>query len=236
MFSRVPARLLEETRPFPGGHAHPPYRLKRSSRRRSLALRVSEAGEIVVNAPLRLAQRRIDEFLTHHGEWIAERLSQARARAFSWQQGVQLPWLGGSLTLAWTPGRTRREGETLYCRQPGDPAGEVLRWYQRQARPLLTEYLARHARIAGLALPPPLRLSNARTRWGSLSAKGVVSLNWRLVKAAPELIDYVVCHELAHFRQRNHSPAFWREVEVLFPDWRAARTRLRQDGRTLFQF
>lgn len=235
MFSRAPARLLEETRPFPGGHAHPPYRLKRSSRRRSLALRVSAAGEIVVNAPWRMAQGRIDEFLARHGDWIAEHLRQARAMAFSWQEGMELPWLGGRLMLAWTPGRTRREGETLFCREQADPASEVLRWYKQQARPLLLERLARHASRAGVALPP-LRLSDARTRWGSLSAKGVVSLNWRLVKAAPELIDYVICHELAHFRQRNHSPAFWREVEILYPDWRAARARLRRDGRDLFRF
>jgi predicted metal-dependent hydrolase len=80
------------------------------------------------------------------------------------------------------------------------------------------------------------RLSDARSRWGSLSAKGVVGLNWRLVKASTAEMDYVICHELAHFRQRNHAPAFWREVAALCPDHEAARRQLRQNGKLYFQF
>ena len=63
-----------------------------------------------------------------------------------------------------------------------------------------------------------------------------MSLNWRLLKAGPEQLDYVICHELAHFRQRNHSPAFWREVALLFPEWKQVRGELRLDGRLYFQF
>jgi predicted metal-dependent hydrolase len=83
---------------------------------------------------------------------------------------------------------------------------------------------------------PAWRLSDARTRWGSLSAKGVVSLNWRLIKASREEIDYVICHELAHFRHRNHSAAFWREVGRLCPDYPAVRARLRACNSLYFQF
>ncbi len=227
-----------ETRPFPG--LHPPYILRRSSRRRSLALRVSEAGEIVVNAPLRLSQREIDGFLHKHADWISARLQAAREHRFEWQDGALLPCLGGQLQLRLLdqpgPARARQDGAALLCNAPpAQVSALVLRWYQRNARALLGERLAHHAARAGLAMPP-LRLSNARTRWGSNSAKGVVSLNWRLLKTPPETIDYVICHELAHFRQRNHSPAFWREVEVLFPDWKRVRAELRQNGRLYFQF
>jgi predicted metal-dependent hydrolase len=227
-----------ETRPFPG--AHPPYVLRRSSGRRSLALRISAAGEIVVNAPLRLSQREIDGFLHKHADWIDARLRAAREHRFDWQDGAPLPYLGGNLQLRLLdqpgPARARRDGVSLLCNAtPEQAAILVPRWYQREARALLGERLAHHAARAGLAMPP-LRLSNARTRWGSLSAKGVVSLNWRLLKAPLEAIDYVICHELAHFRQRNHSAAFWREVAVLFPDWKKIRAELRQNGRLYFQF
>ena len=100
---------------------------------------------------------------------------------------------------------------------------------------VLAERLAWHAARLGRDTPP-LRLSDARTRWGSLSPGGVVSLNWRLAKAGQEEIDYVVCHELAHFRQRNHSPAFWREVAALFPDYVCVRARLKANGRRYFEF
>lgn len=232
------ATRSEETRLFPG--EHPPYILRRSSGRRSLALRISAAGEIVVNAPLRLSQREIDGFLHKHAAWVGARLQAAREHRFEWRSGVLLPYLGDNLTLHLLdqpgPARARRDGECLFCNAaPEQAALLVPRWYQREARALLGERLAHHAARAGLAMPP-LRLSNARTRWGSNSAKGVISLNWRLLKASAETIDYVICHELAHFRQRNHSAAFWREVATLFPEWQKSRDELRQNGRHYFQF
>jgi hypothetical protein len=69
-----------------------------------------------------------------------------------------------------------------------------------------------------------------------LSAKGVVSLSWRLVKAGTDEIDYVICHELAHFRHRDHSAAFWREVAALFPEYQSMRARLRRHGARYMAF
>jgi len=205
-----------------------------------LALRVSERGEIAVNAPLRLPQTEIDRFLLRHADWLRERLAAARPDAIQWQSGLVLPWQGGALNLVVHAAAGRPsvslQGDELFC-AAGEHAIEatIRHWYQRQARALLAERLAHHAARAGLLLPP-LRLSDARTRWGSLSPKGVVSLNWRLIKARPEQIDYVICHELAHFRQRNHSPLFWREVGILFPDYALVRASLRRDGRRYFEF
>jgi predicted metal-dependent hydrolase len=221
---------------LPGGALQ--CRLRLSNRRRTLALRVSAAGEVVVNAPRRLATEEIERFLRQHADWISERLAAVRAEAFAWQEGAALPLRGETLRLhiAESGGGALLRGEQLVCGGSAERiAAEVLRWYQRQARAILLERLAYHADRAGLA-PPPMRLSNARTRWGSLSAKGVVSLNWRLIKASPEELDYVICHELAHFRQRNHSPAFWREVGLLFPDYLRVRAKLRQQGRLYFAF
>lgn len=234
------SRIKEERLDFSLGAQVLQCRLRRSPRRRGLALQVSEAGEVVINAPLRLAQRDIHGFLHKHSDWISARLQAAREHRFEWRDGAPLPYLGGHLQLRLLdqpgPARARQDGEFLLCNAtPAQASALVLRWYQRNARALLGERLAHHADRAGRN-PPPLRLSNARTRWGSLSAKGVVSLNWRLLKARPEQIDYVICHELAHFRQRNHSKAFWREVEALFPDWKKVRAELRQNGRLYFQF
>ncbi|MEW5770117.1 MAG: SprT family zinc-dependent metalloprotease [Pseudomonadota bacterium] len=214
-------------------------RLRRSARRRSLALRVSESGEVVVNAPLRMPEGVIMGFVGKHLDWIRGRQQEAASHAAGWGDGMQLPYLGGMLTLRLLPAAragVARVGDELHCHAaPAQAEAAVQRWYQRGARELLAARLAHHAARAGRDTPP-LRLSGARTRWGSLSPKGVVSLNWRLVKAGLEEIDYVICHELAHFRQRNHSPAFWREVETLFPAWATARRRLRENARVYFQF
>jgi len=247
LFVRKQRRAIrqEETRPLP---FHPPlahdhgqtYRLKRSSARRTLVLRVSEAGEIAVNAPLKLAQTDIDLFLSRNADWLRQRLAAVTRSDVQWRTGVVLPWQGGGLNLVVleTAGRSqvRLQGDTLIC-TGGEVRIEaaVRHWYQRQARVLLAERLAHHAARAGLPLPP-MRLSDARTRWGSLSSKGVVSLNWRLIKASREALDYVVCHELAHFRQRNHSAAFWREVALLFPDYLSVRASLKRNGRHYFEW
>jgi len=235
-----PAVRLEETLPLEiSGGAHT-YRLKRSSARRTLALRVSERGEIAVNAPLKLPQPEIDRFLLRHADWLRERLAAVRSDGVQWHTGVVLPWQGGSLNLvvqaaAGRPG-VRLQGDELFC-AAGEHAIEaaIRQWYQQQARALLAERLAHHAARAGLSLPT-MRLSDARTRWGSLSPKGVVSLNWRLIKASPDELDYVICHELAHFRQRNHSAAFWREVAILFPAYQQVRAQLRREGHGYFAF
>ncbi len=236
---RAPTRV-EETLPLPIAGNNAVYLLKRSSARRTLALRVTDQGEIAVNAPLRLPQHDVDRFLQRHADWLKERLEKARTCVFTWCDGAELPWLGGSLTLVLiAPGgrpAVRREADRLLCAAGESAVGAVVsHWYKCEARALLAERLDHHAARAGRATPP-LRLSDARTRWGSLSPKGVVSLNWRLAKASPAEIDYVICHELAHFKQRNHSPAFWREVAALFPDYAGVRADLRGNGRRYFEF
>jgi predicted metal-dependent hydrolase len=215
-------------------------RLRRSARRRTLALQVNAGGELLVSAPLRMPEGVIQGFVGKHLAWIRARQREAGSWIMRWEEGARLPYLGDELALRLIPadGRVQvwQTGAELHCRAPAAQVEDAIRlWYQRTARTLLAERLAHHAARLGRPMPP-LRLSNARSRWGSLSAKGVVSLNWRLLKAAPEEIDYVICHELAHFRQRNHSPAFWCEVEALFPAAQAVRARLRQNGRVYFQF
>jgi hypothetical protein len=77
-----------------------------------------------------------------------------------------------------------------------------------------------------------LSLSSAATRWGSANANGSVRLHWRLIEHSLATIDYVVVHELAHLREMNHGPRFWRLVESVLPDYREARLRLRRAGHT----
>jgi predicted metal-dependent hydrolase len=251
------ARHEEEARIELAGR-HFPYTLKRSSARRTLALRVQESGTIVVNAPLRLPQGHVEAFIRQHVDWLMQRLAR-RPEALVWRDGLRLPFLGGALRLTHRgvagPPPTQLsllfeetaesvaegdspiiEGDRLICSgSRGGLEALVIDWYQAQAEAYLGQRLAVLCREQGRGLPS-WRLSDARGRWGSLSAKGVVGLNWRLIKAIPAAIDYVICHELAHFRHRDHSPAFWREVERLRPGFAAARAHLKEHGRRYFEF
>jgi predicted metal-dependent hydrolase len=103
---------------------------------------------------------------------------------------------------------------------------KVLQWYKKQA---LTDFSRRLSLFATkLGVPtPPLFLSNARSRWGSCNSRKEIRLNWRLLQAPPHIINYVVCHELAHLKEMNHSAKFWAVVASIFPDYKAAEKELK---------
>lgn len=211
------------------------YLLKRSSARRSIALKVNSQGLAQVNAPLAMPLPRIEAFLFRNADWLQAQLA-GRVAAFAWAEGTLLPYLGAEIRLEHSPVAAPAclDGDRLVCGAAGVEAA-VTGWYRTQARQVLGDRLAAECRRLGLPMPA-WRLSDARSRWGSLSAKGVVGLNWRLVKASPAEIDYVICHELAHFRHRNHSPAYWREVARLCPDYAASRARLRAESARYMAF
>jgi hypothetical protein len=118
----------------------------------------------------------------------------------------------------------------------------------RLGLPPVTEAAARrHVRAAAAAIAEreaPLlrvefariRIAGQRTRWGSCSSRGTLSFNWRLALAPPEVLDYVVVHELCHLREANHSPRFWALVDAARPDWRVQRAWLREFGAELLAY
>ncbi len=76
---------------------------------------------------------------------------------------------------------------------------------------------------------------NQRSRWGSCSARGTISLNWRLIQTPPFVRDYIILHELMHRREMNHSKRFWAHVELVYPEWREAERWLKENAKLLRQ-
>jgi predicted metal-dependent hydrolase len=213
------------------------YTLRRDRRR--LALRIDERG-LAVGAPPGVALAEIEAFICAHGAWVLEKLAayaaQDARRHLPIHDGARLPLLGDELSIRVTPGANRAffaERELwLAARAGADLAALARRALMRRAyehfQPRLAEMCAR------LGLPAPrLRLSSARTRWGSCSPRSGIRLNWRLIHLDPRLIDYVIAHEAAHLVELNHSARFWRLVANLYPDWHAAREALRREGARL---
>ena len=100
-----------------------------------------------------------------------------------------------------------------------------MQWYRRHAAVHFAQRVQYFSTRLAVAAPR-VRLSNARTRWGSCNAAGEVRLNWRLMQAAGPVIDYVAAHEVAHLKVPSHSTRFWRTVERLYPDYEAAKAEL----------
>lgn len=215
------------------------YELRRSQRR-TIGLSIDHRG-LRIGAPSRARIGDIENLIHQHGQWVLDKLAAWRDRPAATRlavaDGTVVSVLGEPLTIAFTSlGRARWQfgPSTLYLRvAPGDDANALLEAALREkARAVFAERLAHHAPRLGVPVPP-LRLSSARTRWGSCSHRGGIALNWRLVLMPLQVVDYVVCHELAHLKEMNHSPRFWSVVEQLCPDWQALRRELRQQARLI---
>ncbi len=130
----------------------------------------------------------------------------------------------------------RREAEGLVVavsRRCALSPEEVLEeWLQAQARADLTLRVALRGREMG-QVPRRLSVRGQKTRWGCCTGRGTVTFNWRLVMAPPEVLDYVVVHELAHLTEPHHRPPFWLRVEAFCPEWRRWRQWLRDFGSRL---
>lgn len=225
------------------------YELRRA-RRRSIGFVVGPEG-LSVSAPRWVGVGEIEAALHEKEGWIlrklheqAERARRMQAARIEWRDGAQLPYLGEPLSMLLDPrcaGAVLRSAEdtlpgvprrTLHLGLPQHAAPAQMRelvqgWLQRQARGIFEERCALLAPRLGVQVRR-IALSSATTRWGSASADGSIRLHWRLVHFALPVIDYVVTHELAHLREMNHSPAFWRAVRSVLPDYEQARSALRQ--------
>ncbi len=206
-----------------------------------------------VAVPARTASRVVREFVEKRARWIVRTAAAeaVRPEPLRFVTGETLPYLGEQLRIVdsgqWTVNsRARRvtvtqDGWGLRIAAP-DGLGEAARreavqravvgWYRERAQEHLAVRAAFWGERVGYSATRVL-VREQRTRWGSCSADGTLRFNWRLIMAAPDLLDYVVVHELTHIRVRNHSAAFWRELAETIPDHLPLRARLREFGRQL---
>ena len=212
------------------------YRLFRA-RRRTIGMSVDLDG-LTVRAPRWVSIREVEEALTERGAWIVRTLAEWRSRQRDvlpsvWRTGAPILYLGHELKLAVFRSRATAVRPDLFDLTVLHPtahderaiADTVARWLRDEAAQRVLPRVADFARRLTQALPP-VRLSNARSEWGSCNHKGEIRLNWRLAQLPPELADYVVAHEVAHLVELNHSSRFWAVVEQLLPGHAARRKTL----------
>lgn len=214
------------------------YRLVRA-RRRTIGMQIDLDG-LTVRAPRWVTLAEIEAALTERATWIVRTLAEWRARRRDvyprvWQTGAPVYYRGANLALALFPARKALVRHDLFDLTVLHPhatderrvAQYVTDWLKDEAQRLVA------TRVQGYALAvgrddPPVKLSNARSEWGSCNQRGEIRLNWRLVQLPPLLADYVVAHEVAHLIELNHSPRFWAVVERLMPGHAAQRRGLEE--------
>ena len=223
----------------------------RSPRARNYRLTLRKDGVAVATIPARGSEHEARRFVAGHQEWL-ERARARHARrprlAETWTLGTAVLWRGemteiraasvAPLTPVGFPGTGEKPMVCL--------AADVFRVssFDGDLRPALEAQFARRAKIE---LPARLwelaaetgvdlkhaAVRNQRTRWGSCSAGGTISLNWRLVQTPETVRDYILYHELMHLREMNHSERFWTRVEAVCPGWREAERWLKRNGSLL---
>ncbi len=211
-----------------------PYRIRRSDRARRVRVSVDGDGQVEVTLPRRSPERHADEAVRQLAPWIERRRrAVARAALEVGREAGTVPYLGQTLRLVPEPGRLRvhRRGDVLLVPE-GDPRDALERWYRRQARLEIAPRLDAATARAGTSYSG-LTIRGQRTRWASRSSSGAMSFNWRLLLAPPEILDYVVEHEVAHIEVMDHSPRFWRLLASRSPRWREHAAWLRRYGSTL---
>ena len=217
------------------------YSIRLSARRRTLGLQLYQDGSLRVAAPHYARLADIRGFIAARIGWIQRKRRQGQGPVAhppaTYAEGMILPLLGQEIILrqqAGAAGTPRRRDDQLLL-PPAPPARTralVEGWYRREAHTHVTRRVAHCAPLVGRA-PARISIRGQKTRWGSCSARGTVSINWRLMQGPPALLDYVVVHELCHLLQPNHSRAFWQEVERVLPRHVDLRRELLAFGRML---
>jgi predicted metal-dependent hydrolase len=221
------------------------YLLVRSKKRKkTISLQVRKDGSVVIQAPWRTSGSDIDSFFHSKQEWILKKIGQREkirgtndARKFI--SGETFLYLGTSYPLIVNSGNNGNcplifsSRRFILGREYVHQAKALfIDWYREEARSHIEERIRHFSDIFKL-YPGRIRIGSAISRWGSCSSGNHLSFTWRLVMAPGSVIDYVVAHELAHIKEKNHSNRFWNLVERAVPDYRVHRLWLRQKGHLL---
>ncbi|TWB22772.1 hypothetical protein FBZ89_103402 [Nitrospirillum amazonense] len=220
-----------------------PVEVRRSPRARRLSLKVDGATDTVrVTVPPRVGDAEVAGFVGRHLDWVNARLAALPPRQ-PFVDGMAVPLLGRSAIIHHDPGR--RGGARLVEGLAGlelRVGGEaeflnrrVTDFLKAEARRHLSALTAETAARAGLRASG-VSVRDTRSRWGSCSATGRISYSWRLILAPPQIVAYVVAHEVAHLKEMNHGPNFWALCAVLAGDVDKPRAWLKAHGGRLHRY
>lgn len=224
------------------------YHVVRSERRRrTIAISIERDGRVVVRAPAKTPSDLLHQFMRDKSGWIRKKVLQihhqqihARPRAFV--SGETFLYLGETYPLRVTQHQdglsplTFSEGE-FWLNEDFKENGKELfvAWYKKEAESVIRERVTHYKEVMGIPFVDQ-RITSARYQWGGCYSNRRVTFSWRIVLAPLPVIDYVVVHELAHLKERNHSHKFWKLVETILPDYRVRRQWLKRNGHLLWTF
>jgi predicted metal-dependent hydrolase len=224
---------------------HFDYQIRESARAKYMSLRVTIERGLEVVVPRGFNRKLIPTFLQEKHAWVQSALSkveQARERRTAEPIDnrpleIAFPSIGKTWTIEYATKASRtvtltddRNGRLCICGPIDNTTAyhSVLqRWMHRQAHTALVPLLRQLSNETGIAFVRTA-IRCQKSRWGSCSSSGTISLNQKLLFVEPDLVRYVLIHELCHMREMNHSRHFWKLVSQFYPNYRLARRRLKE--------
>lgn len=221
------------------------------TKRRTIGITVDRNGEVTVAVPFYINEKQIREIIQKKTDWIVKKVSEARERNSNtifreFVNGEKLLYLGKEYTLAIVEKDLSKaevhmqdDAISVYITQKLSEESRkqaiketLIKWYRQRFTEIVKERIEKYS-LQLKVTPYKVVIKNQKTIWGSCSKKGNINLNWRLVMAPIDIIDYVVIHELCHLRIMNHSKDFWNLVESILPDYYEKRNWLKECGNRL---
>ncbi len=208
------------------------YQLIRS-KRKTLSLQINSNAELIVRAPNRLSVKKIEQFIDEKSNWIEKKSTSIDAKKpqkHGYIEGEKFLYLGGeyplNIDITYAKGLSF-DGQIFSLNTGGKQ--EFLAWYKTAFKNVALPRLDYYAGLYQLNYQQ-VRLKTQKTLWGSCSGVNNINLNYLLIMAPMNVIDYVIVHELAHTKIKNHSKDFWRLVESILPKYKASKSWLKNNG------
>lgn len=209
------------------------------SRRRTISLSVSADATLTVRAPFRVSLEYIKSLVFKKRFWIDKKRKQILSRGGSakgkeFVEGEEFLYLGEKYKLRiWDSGEIKLLDELYFPEKYlGNARERMIAWYRERTREIAAERADWYSKITGWKYKS-ISVTGARSRWGSCSHKDSINFSFRLAMVPPEVIDYVVAHELAHILEKNHSARFWDKVRTVLPDYKIRQRWLKENERSL---
>lgn len=215
------------------------YKIVRSSRR-TVGISIHPTGEVVIKVPLRLSIKKIEEIIGQKQGWIDSKMQELEAKGFfaktgkKYESGEELLFLGQNYKIRIIQ-HSKNHAEIvsdeilIYKKESADTKSVLLKFFSQKADEIFTarmsicfEYFLQFF----VCKKPSVRVRKMKSRWGSCSSKGIITLNSLLIHATLECIDYVIFHELCHLKHGNHSADFYLLQGLVNPRWKEDKTLL----------
>ncbi len=215
------------------------YTLRTNKRSKRVSLKIT-SGELFVIAPPKISSKRVEALIDEHSDWITKTLASHDhivQKQVDLSDGSRFLFKQEDVDVVWLNNPTKNsagilDGKLIVNSSDNTHRDVALKWLRKEAKKYISKRVMALAAAHGFEVKK-VTIRNQSTRWGSCSGRGTISMNWRLIFAPQEVLDYVIVHELAHLKQMNHSQKFWDVVAAMMPEYKVHRKWLKQNGDTL---